>query len=550
MRKRPDLLWLVTLVVISILLLSNLTTKGIYSSHDGEIHIARIAQVGEALKHQSPPIRWLSNFNFGFGYPTFVYAYSLPYYFSSLLAVATRDPEITFKLLILLSVVFSAVTFYYFVKLTFSRPAAFVGSLFYISAPYRFADIYERGALGEVLSFMISPLLFMSPYILSRNIYLGFITTALVVATFIGTHAITFIIFLSTTVAISPLVFKKNLKLYIYFGIAVLLGFLLSAFQWIPMIFEQKYINLDSTYFNIFEGTFISVNQLLRIPAADINTGTGIQLGTAQILTLGATLIAISWQLIKKKAVDFYVVFFLVTAVIAAILTLDLSKIIWTTFGPLQTVLFPWRFLTLTTFACAFLAAALASSLTRKSINFVALPILIFIAVFPSRHFLKGHNWHTFDNNFYQSYPDSLKLDNYYLPMELKVNLQELQLEPVSVVDGEGMASLLSKQNNLIIAQVAASQESKVQFHTIYFPGWMLTIDGQRSEIIKDFPSLEGIIVARLPKGNHIATLKFEETPLRRAANLLSLFGLMILVAVVFARAYLAQLSRKVKQVL
>lgn len=536
MHKKFDLLWLLALIVVSTLLLFNLTTKGIYSSHDGEIHISRIAQFKEALKYDYLPIRWFSNFNFGFGYPTFVYSYSLPYYFSSLIDLLVRDYEITFKLLILLSVIFSSFTFYYFAKLTFSRLAAFAGSVFYISAPYRFADIYERGALGEFLAFIISPLLFMSPYILSRNICFGFIFTALVVFSFISVHAITFVIFLFATIAISPLIFRKHFKLYFYFICAVGFGFLLSAFQWMPMIFEQKYIELDKTYFNIYEGNFISIYQLLRIPKEGINIGTGIQLGSAQIIIIIATAAYILVNLVNRKKQNSHLIFFLITALIAAFLTTDLSKSIWHFFKPLQAILFSWRFLTYTTFSTALLACFLIDKLQKSKVKIIFFLALIFIAIYPSRHYLMGYNWHTYEKDFYSNYNDYLKLDNYYLPKGLTQNLENLQLAPISIISGDGQAKLINRYNHRLEAILSLEQSSTVQLHMIYFPGWELFIDNQRSQIVTNYPKLEGIIVARVPEGSHKLTLKFEETLLRKIANFLTLGSFLTLVLIVILR--------------
>lgn len=538
MHKKLDLLWLLALIIISTFLLFNLTTKGIYSSHDGEIHIARIAQFKEALKYDYPPIRWLSNFNFGFGYPTFVYSYSLPYYFSSIIDLFVGDYEITFKLLILLSVIFSSFTFYYFAKFTFSRIAAFVGSIFYISAPYRFADIYERGAFGEILAFIISPLLFMSLYILNRNIYFGFIFTGLVVFSFISIHAITFMIFLLATIAMTPLIFRKHFKLYFYFVCAVGFGFLFSAFQWMPMIFEQKYIELDKTYFNIYEGNFISIYQLLRIPKEGVNTGTGIQIGSAQIIIIIASIVYILVNWVRRKKQNNYLIFFFITTLIAAFLTTDLSKSIWQNFNPLQTILFSWRFLTYTTFSIALLACFLIDKLSipKTRIRVIFFIALIFIAIYPSRHYLRGKNWHTYKTEFYKNYIDPFRLDNYYLPEGLTQNLENLQLAPISVINGEGQAKLISRYNHRLEAAFDLEQPSLVQLHTIYFPGWELFIDNQKSQIVTNYPGLEGIIVAYVPEGSHKLTLKFEETPLRKIADFLSLGGFLILMLAVLLR--------------
>lgn len=550
MAKRKDFPWLLLLVFIATILLAGLFNQGIYGSHDGEIHIARIAQFLEALKDGQFPVRWLESLNFGFGYPTFVYAYSSPYYLGSLISILIPNFEIIFKILMFTSIITSAITFYYFSKNNFTRVAAFMGSLFYTTAPYRFADIYERGALGEALSFVLIPLLFSASYVIIKKTFLGFIFTSLTVFAFITTHALTLLIFLPAQILFSILIFGRQIDKYKILALSIVFGFLLASFQWLPMIFEQKYIELDKTYFNIFQETFIGVNQLLRIPKDGTNIGTGIQLGLAQsgviLLSFGMS----GYEFLAKRFLDKFTIFFLITGLTAALLTLDISKPIWFGLKPLATILFPWRFLTFTTFAAAILAGLLANRFVNHKCGFVIMLILIFIALYPARHYWQGRLWHTFSADYYASYQDPYKLDNYYLPKGLLANLQELQLEPISVIEGDGEITILSKQSNLTVAQVSSQEDAKIQFHTMYFPGWTLTIDDKKSDIIKDYPNLEGIIIAEVPKGSHTVTLEFMETTLRRSANFLSLFSFIILVMVVLARIYLGQSSKKVKQVL
>lgn len=551
MRTRIDLVFTAAILTTSILLLVNILKNGIYSSHDGEIHTARIVQFREAAQDQIP-VRWLPNLNFGFGYPTYVYLYSLPYYLATLISSFASNPEVIFKVLMFLSISLSAVSFYFVVRILGLGPvSAFIGSLFYIAAPYRFADIYERGALGESLAFIFLPLLFIAPKIIKENLLSGAVFTTTVIFALLTTHSITFAIFAVPALMFSLLIFGQVAKRYFpIFLTFIFCGSVLSSFQTLPVIFEQKYIELDKTYFNIFQGTFISLNQLLRIPKEGVNIGTGIQLGLAGSSIILLSLVVVSFEFLAKKSLDKFTIFFLITSLVAAFLTLDISKSVWLAFKPLTTVLFPWRFLTFTTFAAAVLASLFANRFVKSNYSFVIILILIFIALYPSRHYWQGQGWHTNSADYYANYQDPYKLDNYYLPKGLAANLQELQLEPVSTVDGDGVVSLLKKQSNLIRAQTASSRESKIQFHTMYFPGWTLTIDNEKSEIIRDYPNLQGLIVAKVPKGSHLVTLEFRETPLRRAANFISLFAFMILAAIVLARIYLAQSSRKVKQVL
>lgn len=549
MLGKKDLFPVVLFLIFTIFLLRNLLQSGIYSSHDSEVHVARLAQFNQAIKEGQFPVRWSANWNFGYGYPTFVYSYSFPYYLGAFLKIFIPNFETVFKLLIFLSVLLSGITFYIFARLLTAPLSALVGSVFYLTAPYRFADIYERGALGEALVFIFLPLLFLSPHTIKRNKSLGFLITSLTVFAAIITHALTFLIFLLPAIFYSFLILKSEFKkMKLYIG-SIFFGFLLAAFQWLPMLFEQKYIQLDRTYFNIFQGNFITAFQLLRISHAGVNIGTGIQLGSAQILIILITLAYIFLLFLKKRSQNPRVFFFITTTIIASYLMTDLSKEIWQNFKPLQTLIFPWRFLTYTTFATAVLVSFLTNNLTFKKLWLVIF-FLIFLAIFPSRHYLRGYNWHSFNDDYYLRYADPLKLDNYYLPKGLTKNLELLPPDPASIVQGHGQIKIVKKQSNQIQAVVQLEENSRIQFHTIYFPGWELTVDGTKTTIITNTPHLEGIITAEIPAGNHQIALKFKETPLRKGANFLTLASFFFLLLLIVKYYSSGQFSKATKQVL
>lgn len=518
---------LIAIVIISSFLSLSLLKSGVFTSHDGEIHIARIAQSAQILKEKQISFRWLSNWNFAYGYPVFVYVYSLPYYFAALLSFFPLTYEAIFKILLYLSLVASAVTFFLSVRLKFSSLGAFVGSVFYISAPYRFADIYERGALGEALSFIFLPFLFFSPVILEKYQTFGRILTAFIVFILITTHSLTFLVFIVPTIIYSLLVFKSEAKMYLIFGCSIFLGLMLASFQWMPMVFEQKYVNLDHTYYNLYRGHLITPYQLLRIPQAGVNIGTGIQLGIAQSLVIIIALV----YLVFKRSIFFF--FLLLSVIIASYLTTTASAPIWEFVEPLQKLLFPWRFLTYTTFASALMAAYLASKSYNNYFKIPAIIILLIIAIVPSRHYLLGHNYQTHANEYYETYQDKNRLDNYFLPKTFNKNLQDFNLPNVSLISGGGRVDALDKKNNVGKYFAELSENSLLQFHTMYFPGWKLYIDNVKSKIISDRSNLEGLIIAEVPKGSHNLELKFTETSLRKAANLASLISSITLLGYV-----------------
>lgn len=516
--------WII-IFILSLFLLNNLFQKGIYYSHDGIIHLARLAQAKTALLEGQFPLRWLGNWNFGFGYPNFVFIYSLPYYLGILISFIITDWEVVFKILIFLSLFLSGLSCFYFLKLYFPKIAAFVGSIFYLSAPYRFADIYERGALGECLSFILTPLLFYNAHIFVKHKIKGYLISTAIIFLYITTHSLTLLIMLPVSIIYAFLLFRKDVKTFSLYILSIISGFVLAAFQWVPMIFDQQYIDLNNTYYNIYKEHYLTIFQLLRIPKEGINIGTGIQLGIAQITVTLITLLLIAYWYLRKNKTDEFLLFFLLTTLISAFLTTGYSKFFWENIKGLQKILFPWRFLVLTTFTASFLASYVLKTLKKYSLLMV--PFLLILAVFPSRHYLKGNNWQDYPNSYYENYQDPDQTETYYLPKNV-TNLSNLKLEPLSIITGKGKVLLTKKQNNLILARVNLEEESLLQFHTIYYPGWKIFVDNTENEIITHYPGLENHIVAQIKSGKHSIVLKFTETPIRKTADLISLFSLGI----------------------
>ena len=519
--------------------------NGIYYSHDGEIHIARIAQSRLAIQDGQLPVRWLGNWNSGYGYPAFMFIYSLPYYVGNIFEVFSLSYEEIFKLLLLISLVFSSITFYFLAKKLGNELAAFIGAIFYISAPYRFADIYERGALGESLEFIFIPLLFITPYIFVKSRSLGFIYTSVTTFLLITTHAIVFAIFLFPFLIYCYFIFDKKKILFIDILLSIFFGFFLASFQWLPMVFEQRYVDLNKTYFNLFEGHFISVYQLLRIPNGKINIGTGIQLGSAQMLILFLSFIIISWQIYKKQKVHKILLFFMSLSFLCAFLTLDISRSVWLVVRPLQTFLFPWRFLAFTTFSTSVIAVIILNRIKSNRSKFIFAFILLFIAIFPTRHFLSPDKWYSYNDFYYENFSDPQNLDNYFLPKGVTHNLNQLQVGNPSIIKGDGTLTVKQKKSNFLELNVKLVTASKIQLHTLYFPGWTLYIDDQKSSYNSSNYPFEGVIVANVPEGAHNLKLKLTKTHLLGFSDSVTMVAFSLLILFIIY----SQLFIKVKQV-
>jgi hypothetical protein len=75
-------------------------------------------------------------------------------------------------------------------------------------------------------------------------------------------------------------------------------------------------------------------------------------------------------------------------------------------------------------------------------------------------------------------------------------------------------------------ARVRADSAVTLRVYTYFFPGWRATVDGQVTEIAPEPPN--GLITLTVPAGEHQVELRFTATPLRRAAQIVSLISLVL----------------------
>ena len=83
-----------------------------------------------------------------------------------------------------------------------------------------------------------------------------------------------------------------------------------------------------------------------------------------------------------------------------------------------------------------------------------------------------------------------------------------------------------------------ASEQAHLAFYTLYFAGWQARID-RRPVAIEPLPS-SGLISLHVPQGEHVVTLRFGRSGVRRAADLVSLAALLVVGALLWpaARAF------------
>ena len=104
------------LIFISIIPVLSLFHPGLPVTHDGQDHVARIANFYQNLSEGNIIPRWAGNLNWGYGHPILEFLYPLPSYLASLFHFLGFTLVDSVKIVFGMSFVLSGIAMYIFIK--------------------------------------------------------------------------------------------------------------------------------------------------------------------------------------------------------------------------------------------------------------------------------------------------------------------------------------------------------------------------------------------------------------------------------------------------
>ncbi len=211
-----------------------------FTSHEGIYTYARTQQVAKELYAGRFPQSFPDAVNgAGFAFPRYYPPFTL--LLSAGLVFLAGSVTMAVNLTFFLSVLLSGFSMYGLVNgILHDRRVAIAASLLYVSLPYRFVDIYVRGALAEAWTFVWYPLIVLGLWrsMTRRSLpwYLPFAIAGLVL-----THNITAVYFLAWCGVFTLLgMYVRGWKTGLLPALAVVLGIALGLWFLIP---QQVYLS-------------------------------------------------------------------------------------------------------------------------------------------------------------------------------------------------------------------------------------------------------------------------------------------------------------------
>lgn len=235
---RSFLLGLFFLAIFSLLLVGSQ-----YPAFFDNDQVDRLFEMNKCFQAGQIPCRWIPDVGNVYGYPLFNYYAPLPYYFGEFFYVLTNS--LTFAARIMFTMMFLGTYFFGFIlaKKVFGNKGAFIASIIYTLFSYFFVTYLIRGPIDELWAFMFIPVLLWSLLRLmeSRGVVNLLIVSLSVFLLLISHNLGTFL--LVPLFILSSIILWLSNKDPIFLKAAPLslvLGLLLAAFYWLPMVTERE----------------------------------------------------------------------------------------------------------------------------------------------------------------------------------------------------------------------------------------------------------------------------------------------------------------------
>ncbi len=513
---------IVLLLTLSLPAVVSLFHSGFVSTDDGNWMVIRFSAFYQAIRSGQFPIRFLTRLNFGYGYPVANFLYPGFMYIGVPLKIVGFGYLNTIKILLGTSMILSGLTVFLFLRKFFDYVSAFFGGLFYVYLPYHLYDLTKRGSVGELLSMAIAPFVLWQ---VERQDVVWIAIGIFVLMLSHNTLALMYMGLIVISMGLSIYISKKKEKMINKYLLSLCLGLAMSSFFWLPAILELPNTVFSQTKISDFSKYFADPNLI----------------GISSLAVFAAVISAfvIKKELIKKHRLT--ILLFLI-GIISSFFSSALSSPLWSVL-PVSFIQFPFRTLSVSILCSSFLAAFVLSQLSFRY-KIVLGTILILATVYFSKDYIIAKQYSQEADGFYSTNEATTTVMDEYMPKWVKQKPIGHFKEKAEVIKGQGNISDIYYDANRVSFNYDSASPAIVQISTIYYPGWRAFSNGVEKSIFYD--NKVGLIDLKLEQGNQKVTLVFGETPTRIAADLISIAGLLGLIAYVFRRKILGTMEFKI----
>ncbi len=515
---------------------------------------ARVAEFTYDLMHSQIPPRVAPHLSFGLGYPVLNFYAPFSYWVTSIIHMSGFDIADSIKLSFLFALLLSFISMNLFLKSFFKPHPSLFGAFLYASSPYVAVEIFARGNIGEVWFLALLPL---ALYLIYKNAQLSspyiFTVTALVTSFTLTVHNVLSLLFLPLVIMYILALQKPKRNFF-----ALFCGVMLAGYFLIPALVESNLTNASKiAEITQYQDHFLCWWQIWTTNAwgygasnpGCLKDGISFMVGKVQIVTGIVGLLVLLYHLSKRSKLKFSALFtvFAITLIVSTFLTTYSSSTIWEVLKFMTVFQFPWRFLIFTVFGLAFFSAYLFTTIKPKFLQILIPLFLSFIIIFQSKYFYKPPMTKIQFNKLYLSESGLREHIAYrvaeYLPktgdytfwksIEFSPAMSAAVVEQtkkfIYVLDKGSYRTI--KSDSFYKEALVNSSEFVINVH--YLPFWRIKINNIEY-IPNQFDQLARPVVKLNGTDSKTVDLYFEQTPIEKAANLVTVIGMIVTVAYSF----------------
>lgn len=228
----------VVLFVVCLIGIPLLNSKLNIYYDDGIQHIARALGTEEAFKENFWFPNIISSFSNGYGYSWNLFYGPLSVYGICLINLIINNFMISYKIFVFVCMFLSGFCMYKFAKeISGNSDVGILASILYMTFPYHLTDLYTRNALGEYVSFIFIPLVFLGLYRLffteKKTYHLALGAIGLILTHNLSTVITALFAMFYVIYNLEKFKDKKILKKLL---VNCLFIILITSFYWIPLV--------------------------------------------------------------------------------------------------------------------------------------------------------------------------------------------------------------------------------------------------------------------------------------------------------------------------
>jgi len=545
---------LLILFVLIIPTFYHLVRPGYFFMQD-DLQAFRIYEMNECFKDFQIPCRWVPDAGYQYGYPQFIFYPPLVYYFGELIHLFGFQFIDSVKLLFILGYVLSAVAMYFLVKeVSRKRLSALVSSLLYAYVPYKAVEVYVRGAMSEFWALVFFPLIFLFIYksVLSEKFrYVVFL--ALSIAGLLLTHLLSVFIFLIPALvwAVYWIIVEKKYERVKFLLLSGILGVGIASFYLLPVIFERKFVHMETLLMGYFDWRkhFVNLYGLFLsrewgygssgFPNEKLNLSVGL---VQWLFAVFAGILAVL-NLKKKRKVSYIILILIFTELFILFLIHPRSNFIWEKITALQWLQFPWRFLAVSIFLLSLIAGFVFSLLNKKFGMIVAVLVVV-SAVFVNINYYSVRDWYDItdvDKFSGKLWEKELTISIFdYLPVYAKLPPFEKAPDKPEILEGKAEIVEYGKRSKRQFGKIIVHDRAIIRAPLFDFPGMKVFANGRiiehRNNDCRGQKYCLGLVTFLLDRGEYNIEVKLTDTPIRKIGNILSILSLIIPAYVLFRK--------------